>query len=384
MRRSRVMVAITATCAIAAGMTVALVRGGDQDMSARTTPAGNGPDSTSPSTTPSVSGPSTGQAARSSTQPVRKPPSPSTAKPSTGKPPTKPDPIPHQGNPLSQTSGLYVDPHSEPVYWVSRHGGDSRQAMIKAGIADRPIARWFNGDGADASDARGYVSAASRVHKLPVLVFYHLPERGCQVGEGAASAAAYRSWIDAVAASIGTRPAVVILEPDALPQLDCLSSSAQTTRLSLFSNAVDRLRSTAPNTWTYLDAGHDDWTPAGTMAKRLSAAGITHARGFALNASNFQSTARNVSYAQAVNTALGSAKQFVIDTSRNGNPLNGDDWCNPTGQRVGAAPRAGGATGLDLQLWIKPPGESDGNCGIGAGTEPGTFSPTLAMKLLGH
>ncbi len=289
-----------------------------------------------------------------------------------------------QGSPLAQTSGLYVDPQSEPIYWVSKNSGDSRRAVIKAGIADRPIARWFNGDAADASDARDYVSAASQSRKLPVLVFYHLPQRGCQAGDGAASAAAYRSWIDAMAESIGKRPAVVVLEPDALPQVDCLSSSAQTTRLSLFSYAIERLRSSAPNTWTYLDAGHDDWTPAATMAKRLKAAGIEHARGFALNVSNYQSTARNVSYAQAVNAALGSAKHFVIDTSRNGNPLDGDDWCNPTGQRVGAAPRVGGAAGLDLQLWVKPPGESDGDCGIGAGTTAGEFSPAIAMKLLGH
>ena len=305
---------------------------------------------------------------------------PSTPKPS----PTKRAAIRQSGDPLSQTDGLYVDPQSQPAYWVSTHSGDSRQAIIKAGIADRPIARWFNGDGADASDARSYVSAASRVGKLPVLVLYHAPERGCSAGDGAASAASYRSWIDAIAASIGERPAVVILEPDALSQLDCLSSSAQTTRLSLFSYAVDRLRSAAPNTWTYLDAGHDDWTPAVTMAKRLSAAGIANARGFALNVSNYQSTARNVSYAQAVSASLASGKHFTIDTSRNGTPLNGDDWCNPAGQRIGATPRTGGATNLDLQLWIKPPGESDGNCGIGTGTTPGTFSPAIAMKLLGH
>jgi endoglucanase len=302
----------------------------------------------------------------------------------TRKPPTKPDPVPQQGNPLSQTSGLYVDQESQPASWVETHAGDSRRTTIKAGIADRPIARWFNGDGADASDAQSYVSAASRVGKLPVLVFYHVPERGCDDGSGAAGAAAYRSWIDALAASIGKRPAVVILEPDALPQLDCLSSAAQTTRLSLLSYAVDRLRTAAPNTWTYLDAGHDDWTPPGTMAKWLKAAGIAHARGIALNVSNYQSTARNVSYAQAINAALGSAKPFVIDTSRNGKPLNGDDWCNPVGQRIGVTPRTGGAGGLDLQLWVKPPGESDGNCGIGAGTNAGDFSPAIAMKLLGH
>lgn len=49
-------------------------------------------------------------------------------------------------------------------------------------------------------------------------------------------------------------------------------------------------------------------------------------------------------------------------TRRNGNPLNG----------------------LDLQVWVKPPGESDGDCGVGAGIEAGDFSPTIAMKLLGH
>lgn len=29
----------------------------------------------------------------------------------------------------------------------------------------------------------------------------------------------------------------------------------------------------------------------------------------------------------------------------------------------------------DLQLWVKPPGEPDGDCGIGTGTEAGDFSP---------
>ncbi|MEV6415109.1 glycoside hydrolase family 6 protein [Kribbella sp. NPDC051718] len=403
-RRSRVVVAVVAACAIAAaGTTVALARRGDSDHSAGAKPTAVNEiadqAAAGASTKPSVGRPSTTQPARSSTVPVRKPSSPASVKPSTKttvkpsakptkkpttKPVVKPVVVPQQGNPLSQTDGLYVDPQSQPVYWVSEHSGDARRASIKAGIADRPLARWFNGDGADVSDAKAYVVGASRAGKLPVLVFYHIPQRGCGGGEGASSASAYRSWIDSMAAAIGKNPAVVILEPDALPQLDCLSSSAQTTRLSLFSYAVDQLRSSAPNTWTYLDAGHDDWTPAGTMAKWLKAAGIANARGFSLNVSNFQSTARNVSYANAVNAALGSSKHFVIDTSRNGNPLNGDDWCNPTGQRVGVTPRTGGATGLDLQLWVKPPGESDGDCGIGAGSEAGDFSPAIAMKLLGH
>jgi endoglucanase len=399
--RSRTVVAITAACAIAAtvGVTVALARGADPDPSAGTSPAltkANGPEGSAPtsmtaSTKPPVSTPSAKPVAKPTSRPTAKTSATPTAKPTkkptakpTSKPSTTPAPVPRQGNPISQTTGLYVDPQSEPVYWVSKNTADSRRAIIKAGIADRPIGRWFNGDGADASDARSYVAAAARAHKLPVLVFYNHPARDCGDSGGAASPAAYRSWINGLAASIGKSPAVVVLEPDALPGLECLSSSAQTSRLSLLSYAVDRLRSAAPNTWTYLDAGHDDWNPAATMASRLKAAGVANARGFSLNVSNYQSTARNVTYAQSINAALGSTKRFVIDTSRNGNPLNGDDWCNPAGQRVGAAPRVGGAGGLELQLWVKPPGESDGDCGIDAGSEAGDFSPVIAMKLLGR
>lgn len=273
------------------------------------------------------------------------------------------------GNPVSMTNGLYVDPNSEPRHWVSSHSTDSRAASIRSGIADIPMGRWYNGSGSDASDARAYVSAAAAADKLPVLVPYNL---------GGTDATAYKAWIDSLVAAVGDRPAIVVLEPDALP------STADSARLALLAYAVDRFAAGAPNTWTYLDAGHDDWTPAATMAQRLRAAHVSNARGFSLNVSNYQSTARNVSYANSVISSLGSASHFVIDVSRNGNPLNGDDWCNPADERLGERPRADGTGGLDLRLWVKPPGESDGDCGLGRGTYAGEFSPQLALELLGQ
>ncbi|MFI7062172.1 hypothetical protein ACIBL3_14405 [Kribbella sp. NPDC050124] len=39
-------------------------------------------------------------------------------------------------------------------------------------------------------------------------------------------------------------------------------------------------------------------------------------------------------------------------------------------------------TAADLLLWLKVPGDSDGNCGIGQGIPAGTFSPTLANHLI--
>jgi endoglucanase len=80
---------------------------------------------------------------------------------------------------------------------------------------------------------------------------------------------------------------------------------------------------------------------------------------------------------------------FVIDTGRNGqgplnaapyalapynqsasviSGLNGGDWCNAYGAGAGLRPSANtGVALLDAYLWVKVPGESDGNCDIAGG-----------------
>ena len=73
------------------------------------------------------------------------------------------------------------------------------------------------------------------------------------------------------------------------------------------------------------------------------------------------------------------SKPFVVDTSRNGNGANGE-WCNPAGRKIGEAPGAG--SDGELRLWLKAPGESDGNCGIAPDAAAGQFSPELAMSLI--
>jgi len=65
-------------------------------------------------------------------------------------------------------------------------------------------------------------------------------------------------------------------------------------------------------------------------------------------------------------------KHFVTDTSRNGQgpwtpPVHptGDpqDWCNPPDRGLGLKPTANTSHALiDAYLWIKIPGESDGQC----------------------
>jgi endoglucanase len=130
----------------------------------------------------------------------------------------------------------------------------------------------------------------------------------------------------------------------------------------------------------YIDAGHSAWLAATTAAQRLRDAGVDRATGFALNTSNFQTTASSIAYGEAVSAGL-DGKRFVIDTSRNGNgPTTDNQWCNPPGRALGANPTAStGHALVDAFLWIKRPGESDGTCN--GGPQAGSWWADYALGL---
>src|SRR5437763_1769538 len=111
------------------------------------------------------------------------------------------------GDPLKLTNGLYVDPASDVAAYVRRHPEDT---ALASKIAAQASARWVGSwSGAVKAGVTTYTAAAAKADKLPVLVTDNLPGRQCGIGGGAASGAAYRSWISAVSDGIGTRPAVV-------------------------------------------------------------------------------------------------------------------------------------------------------------------------------
>lgn len=291
------------------------------------------------------------------------------------------------GNPLTMTNGFYVDPNNSAAVWAAAHPTDGRTPAIQSAIASKPSADWFTGSEGDIGTATGaYVGAAAWHGQLPVLVAYNIPNRDICAGQssgGASSDAAYNSWIGGFAGGIAGRPAVVILEPDAVATESCMSSAQISDRNGLLNNAITQFTNQSPNTWVYLDGGNPGWLSPATMASYLNSAGLGHAHGFSLNVSNFYSVSDNVAYANAINADLsawfGYTKPFVIDTSRDGNGSNGQ-WCNPPGRKLGATDQQGG--GAEMLLWIKTPGESDGNCGTGAGTVAGQFDPQIAYDLV--
>ncbi|WIY00792.1 glycoside hydrolase family 6 protein [Amycolatopsis mongoliensis] len=285
-------------------------------------------------------------------------------------------------SPIDLTSGFYVNPSSAPASWVASHSSDSRASKITASIASKPIAKWFGNDANIGTSVASYVSAADSHDMLPVLVAYNLPGRdacGGESGGGAGSLGAYKTWISSFAAGVGTHPAVVVIEPDALGDFDCMSSSQIADRNTMLTYAVQMFQQKAPNTYAYLDGGNAGWVAASTMASRLKAAGVADARGFSVNVSNFYTTGQSISYADSVNSGLGGGAKYVIDTSRNANGSDGT-WCNPAGRRLGVTAQVGG--GAEMLLWVKTPGVSDGQCGIAPTVPAGTFSPDLAVRLI--
>jgi endoglucanase len=256
--------------------------------------------------------------------------------------------------------------------WRATRPADAA-AMDK--LAAQPVASWIGSWNPNVElDVKTLVWGRTRAGGLPVMILYNLPYRDCGLysAGGAGSPARYRKWIDGVARGIGSRRAVVVLEPDGLPQMsDCLNAQKRQERIEMIRYAVDKLTA-LPGAAVYLDAGHSNWMPAADIAPLLLAAGIDKADGFSLNVSNYQYTADLMKFGRDVSARVGG-KHFIIDTGRNGNgPPTGFDkkdernWCNPDGRALGTPPTTNTGDPLcDAFFWLKPPGESDGTCNKG-------------------
>lgn len=315
-------------------------------------------------------------------------------------------------------AALYTPPANADAHTqlldLLRHGRLHDAAGILA-MTLTPQAVWY-GDGTPAAveaSVHKTVADAARRHALPVLALYNIPGRDCAQysAGGAADTPQYEAWIDAVRRGIGARPATVVLEPDSLALLpsDCGADDAQGSRTAArydeIHYAVDALEPLA-GTKVYLDAGHSGWHSVNDIVPRLVSGGVGDAAGFFLNISNYRSDSELAWYGKLISSCLAYAsdggdpaacpnqwwpvndaqtwldanvhtapaamKHFVTDTSRNGQGpwtapagvySDAQDWCNPPGRGLGARPTLRTGDPLeDARLWVKIPGESDGQC----------------------
>jgi endoglucanase len=281
-------------------------------------------------------------------------------------------------------SVFYVDPDTSSARWVAANPNDGRAAVIRDRIATVPQARWFTTTNTSTVRAQvdGFTAAAASAGKIPIMVVYNIPNRDCGGASsgGAPSHAAYRAWIDEVAAGLAGRPAYIVLEPDVLPLMtNCQNSSQQAETRNSMAYAGKRLKAGSTQAKVYFDIGHSAWLSAAEAAARLRAADISNsADGISTNVSNYRSSSAEVSYAKSILANIGDQRlRAVIDTSRNGNGPLGSEWCDPAGRRIGTpSTTETGDSRIDAFLWVKLPGEADG-CIAAAGQ----FVPQRAYEL---
>ena len=132
---------------------------------------------------------------------------------------------------------------------------------------------------------------------------------------------------------------------------------------------------------------------------RLLRSGVEKAEGVSLNVSNRYPSWAVADFGEELSELVG-ARDYIIDTSRNGadgtalDPASlSNDWCNRPDQALGVqeigTPDEQRWPHLAAQLWIKLPGESDGNAAVfpqqdchGETALPGEFSPRQARELI--
>ncbi|WP_167041601.1 glycoside hydrolase family 6 protein [Salinibacterium sp. ZJ454] len=293
-----------------------------------------------------------------------------------------PDPLTATA-PELYTGGLYVEPDTAAEQAVARfeEQGRSSQADLLRKISSQPTAIWL-GDWYETDLLVRVITrnldAAAAEGTTPVFVNYAIPNRDCGgYSRGGFEAADYLEWTRTIADTMRGSRAVVLLEPDSLAMLSADKCATEVdTRPALLRDAVEIL--TDAGLTVYLDGGNNYWIAEHVMADRLTAAGVSMARGFFTNVSNFYPVNAEREYGDALSALLGG-KNYVTDVSRNGTGWQGT-WCNPTGAGLGEAPHAtDGSTKLDALLWVKHPGLSDGTCN--GGPEAGEWWDEGALEL---
>ncbi len=197
----------------------------------------------------------------------------------------------------------------------------------------------------------------------------------------------FRRRIDEMAAATDRRPAVYLLELDALGSSACIKQrhSLRGWEADL-RYEIDRIAA-LPHTLVYVEAGYSDANSPRYTARILRAIGIGKIRGFFTNDTHAAWTINEVRWATRV-ARLTHGAHFIVNTADNGRgpliPRNrvkhgNEDLCNPPGRGLGPMDTTeAGFRFADAFLWTHPPGNSSG---CGGGPPAGVFWPERAIEL---
>jgi endoglucanase len=218
-----------------------------------------------------------------------------------------------------QIDGVY------PAY----QGATGQNRTLLARIALRPRMTWFGpwiSDGGAQQTAQQYIAdqAGGNPEALAQIAIFRVDpweSAACVKAPTAAQQASYKSWINGFAQGIGSSRVALVLQPD-LPFALCAPGHGRVA-LALVKYAA-QVFGALSHTSVYIDVGAGDWPTVKQAVSLLRSAGVTYARGFALNATHYDSNNSELKFGGQVSSALAkvglSGKHFVINTAENGVP----------------------------------------------------------------
>jgi endoglucanase len=225
---------------------------------------------------------------------------------------------------------------------------------------------------------------------IPVITTYFMhPELGgcSSTAQIDADAPHLKAQINAIVNAVGNRPAVWLLEIDALGSSACMARQGSLPAWeALLRYEVDQFAS-LPHGVVYVEGGYSDSNSPGYTARALKHVDVSKIQGFFTNDTHNQWTINEIKWGEKISRMTGA--HFIVNTGTNGNgpKLNPhpstqgiEDLCNPPGRALGPKPTTDtGFPNVDAFLWTHPPGNSGGSCN--GGPASGTFWAAEAIGL---
>ena len=275
------------------------------------------------------------------------------------------------GDPLSGHP-WYVD-RSFGVWWdVMRHYGSAADPLKR--LAENPMSKVFGSfEPHPERGLRRYLERAQSEQPgaIPFITLSRIEHRSCPYVDPGLdfSERAVKDWVRRFSEAIGNYRVMVLVEPDQLAVIGCVSPRIQAQRYRELRYEVQAMHAHNPNAIVYLDAGASDWISPGRMTRELRRADVADAHGFALGASHFDWTSHEVTYGKHISEALGGMP-FVVNTNSNGHgpkPRYYSPYyhggCTPTGEGIGLLPTVQTPDAhIDAYLWLGTPGFESGVC----------------------
>jgi endoglucanase len=215
----------------------------------------------------------------------------------------------------------------------------------------------------------------------PVLGFCPTPRQMAAYGP------TFRRRVNEMAAAVDRRPAVFLLELDAIGSSSCVARRGSLRAWEADLRYEMGKMQALPHTVVYVEGGYSDSNTVPYVARILNAIGVRRIRGFFTNDTHEQWTINEVRYATKL-AKLTHGAHFIVNTADNGrgpllNPHPGtqgiENLCNPPNRGLGIRDTTDtGYRYADAFMWTHPPGNSSG---CGGGPSGGTFWPARAIQL---